>query len=60
MKEKSSDEHNNLIRGLVKVLEERGFKVQADHIEHPNGQPNAIEGHIPDIDARHPTGTRIL
>ena len=49
--ERSRTQHNTLIRALAKKYESQGYRVQADHIGHPNGRPPEIQGHIPDVAA---------
>ncbi len=43
--------HTQLITALVKTYKDKGYYVKADHINHPNGAPASINGHIPDIAA---------
>lgn len=49
--------HDTLIWAMVNELERRGNYVKADHIGHRNGQPELVNGHIPDIEASS-NGTR--
>jgi len=48
---KSATTHSKLIRALAKKYEEDGYWVQADHIDHPNGCPPQVNGHVPDVAA---------
>jgi len=41
--------HNRLILALVEEYEKNGCYVKADHISHPHGKPDPVNGHIPDI-----------
>ena len=47
----TATEHDRLVAALARKLEQDGFHVEADHIGHANGAPQAIGGHVPDIKA---------
>ncbi len=49
--QKSQQIHNSLINALATEYEKQGYYVKADHINHPNGRPPEVYGHIPDIAA---------
>ncbi len=44
-------EHDRLIKALADKFAADGFHVKADHIGHPNGAPDQVGSHIPDISA---------
>jgi hypothetical protein len=52
--------HNRLIELMVNKLEEERAYVRADHIGHRNGQPENVNGHIPDIEASSNGTKRII
>jgi hypothetical protein len=43
--------HDSLIKSVALRLEREGYKVTANHINHPNGHPRPINGFVPDIHA---------
>jgi hypothetical protein len=53
MPRKSEEVHNRLIRALVNRYKEEGYtNIKADHINHPNGAPDPVNGYRPDISAQ--------
>lgn len=58
--QRSKQTHNQLIRSLASKYEHEAYYVKADHINHPNGQPPEINGHIPDIAAYYSGTLRII
>jgi len=49
--EQSKQIHAALIEALAREYEKQGYFVKADHINHPNGRPPEVNGHVPDIAA---------
>jgi hypothetical protein len=44
--------HNQLVINQVTTYRNEGYSnIKADHINHPNGQPSIVNGHIPDLSA---------
>lgn len=53
MPRKSEEVHNQLIRALVNHYNQEGYtNIKADHINHPNGAPDPVNGYRPDISAK--------
>lgn len=48
---KSLKLHENIIKSVSNYLEREGYKVTANHINHPNGRPKNLNGFVPDISA---------
>jgi hypothetical protein len=48
---KSLKLHENIIKSVSTYLEREGYKVTANHINHPNGCPKNLNGFVPDIRA---------
>ncbi|MDR6227221.1 hypothetical protein [Desmospora profundinema] len=45
-----TDQHHDMIRLVAKELVRKGFQVQADHVDWPDGPPMAaVDGYKPDI-----------
>lgn len=56
----SSALHDTLIREMVNTYETKGYyNIKADHIGHPNGRPDEVNGFIPDVSAMM-NGTTVI
>lgn len=45
-----SDQHHDMVRLVANALVRKGYQVQANHIDWPDGQPQvAFEGYKPDL-----------
>lgn len=58
----SQSNHDWMVAELAKALTNRGHQnIRADHINHPNGRPQQLGDHIPDVTAYHnQTGSLII
>lgn len=53
-------EHDQLIKALSSKFASEGFYVKADHIGHPNGAPDQVISHVPDISATKVNHRKII
>ena len=51
---RDSLQHNLMVAALARWLENEGYFVKADHIDHPSGAPKDLNGRRPDVYATKP------